>query len=238
MGLSMFLLTGLSTSSFFLGNYLTRTINNKSHSVAQLNFALKQKNVAALRFAWRKSQLHSEQWLALTKTLAKTQGDAAFQLAIYYQKKPTQAVFWYKHAIRLNYLEASIALAKVYFQQENIAEASEVLAALPIKLPERLTIPLNLLKVNIAINQGKVNEVKRLINQHAKKLQKTVAGRLLLTDINKYQLLPNEKQIIAPSPTVISCDNSIQLFATNLSHLKHLEGIITHFKAQALNGSV
>ena len=103
MSLSIFLLTGISTSSFFLNKYLTQVIVKNEHSANQLSFAIKQKNLAALSFVWKESTLYSQQWLTLGKELAKTQGDAAYQLAQYYQnrKEPQHAIFWYKNAIRL-----------------------------------------------------------------------------------------------------------------------------------------
>lgn len=238
MSLLVFLLTGLSASSFFLSDYLTKIINNNNHSVAQFNFALAQENIAALNLAWKHTTFHSEQWLKLAKILAKTQGEAAYQLAIYYQNQPTQAVFWYKSAIRLNYLNASISLAQLYFQQDELENAAEILTALPTSLPQQLANKVIMLKTNIAINQGKSTEIKRIIGTYGEQLTKTLSGRLLLTDIEKYQLLPTQAQLIAPSSSSLSCDNSIQLFATNLKHLKHLDGLIEKFLMQTLNGAV
>jgi hypothetical protein len=238
MSLLVFLLTGLSTSSFFLNKYLTESINKNTHSTEQLNFALEQENLAALRLAWQQAQFHSEQWLVLAKKLAKTQGEVAYQLAVYYQKNPIKSIFWYKRAIRLDYLEASIALAKLYFQQENLGKATKVLSAMPRKLSQTLDVKANLLKVNIAIHQGRVNDVKKLVDKYYQRLQKTAAGRLLLNDIKKYQLLTNEKQNSVLHSTMMNCDNSIQLFATNLKHLKYLETLISNFKSQALNHAV
>jgi len=235
VSLLVFLMTGLPTSSFFLSDNLTKIINNNQHSLAQLNFALAHENIAALNLAWKHTRFHSEQWLELAKILAKTQGESAYQLAIYYQDQPTQAVFWYKSAIRLNYLDASISLAQHYFQQDELENAAEILTVLPTSLPQKLANKVILLKTNIAINQGKRAEIKQIIDDYGEQLKKTLSGQLLLTDIDKYQLLPTQEQPTAPS---LSCDNSIQLFATNLQHLKHLEGLIEKFRMQTLNGAV
>lgn len=238
MSLLVFLLTGLSTSSFFLTEYLTKIINEDEFSITQLNFALEQENISALSLAWKKTQFHSEQWLMLATKLAKTQGEAAYQLAIYYQNKPVKAVFWYKSAIRLNYLDASISLAQHYFQHDNLEKAAEVLAALPVSRPQKLDNKANILKVNIAINQGKIVDAKQIVDKHSQQLQKTAAGRLLLTNIKKYQILPSEFQRVKPNPIAMICGNSIQLFATSLNHLKHLESLIANFKTQVLNSAV
>lgn len=238
MSLSIFLLTGLSTSSFFLEHHLTKLISKNKHNVTQLNFALQRQNVAALRFAWERALFHSEQWYAQSVALAKTQGDVAYQLAIYYQEKPTQAIFWYKNAIRLNYLSASIGLAQLYFQQKKLTEATEILAALPVELSERLNIKANILKINIAINQGNASDVKELINKHNQQLQTTVTGQLLLADIKKYKVLLDKSKSVESSSFINSCDNSVQFFATSLHHLKRLDNLIVEIKDTHLNRSV
>jgi len=238
MSLLVFLVIGLPTSSFFLADYLTKKINENKHSIAQLDFALELENLAALRFAWNRSSLHGEQWLMLSTKLAKTQGDVAYQLALFHQDKPAQAIFWYKSAVRLKYQEASIALAQLYFQQDKLNEAAKILAALPEELSQKLNIEANLLKVNIAINRGDLAEVSLIISKHAQQLKLTTKGLLLLTDIEKYQLLLDKNKTFESSLLTMSCDNSIQLFATNIKHLKHTESLIENFKEQVLNQAV
>jgi len=46
MSLSIFLLTGISTSSFFLNKYLTQVILKKEHSVSQLSFAINHNKIS------------------------------------------------------------------------------------------------------------------------------------------------------------------------------------------------
>jgi len=242
VSLLVFLLTGLSTSSFFLNEHLTSVISKKEHSNIQLAFAIDQKNVTALRFAWEKVQPQSKKWLKLTKELAKTQGDAAYQLALYYQAefkiKPKQAIFWYKSAIRLNYLEASTGLALLYFQQGNLIKAAEVLDALPVELFEKLSDEAIILKVNIAINQGEMSDIQKITSKYSQKLKSSKEGLLLLKDIQKYQIQLSDNQVIDSSPLAMNCNNSIQLFATTVNHLKRLESLILDFKKQPLNDSV
>ena len=48
MSLSIFLLTGLSTSSFFLPDFLTHIIEKNEYTASQLTFALAQGNDTAL----------------------------------------------------------------------------------------------------------------------------------------------------------------------------------------------
>ena len=241
MSLLVFLLTGLSTSSFFLSEYLTNTIAKNEHSEAQLSFALAQENLAALNFALKQTPFHSEQWLKFTKLLAKTQGKAAYQLAVYYQNKPKQAIFWYKSASRLGYHQASTALAQHYFEQNKLIQAAEILATLPIDTLEEVKIEVIVLKVNVAINQGRIADVKAIINKYVQPLKTTEIGRRLLDDIEKYQVQFTASHVIKSNEVTksnqlsVSCNNSIQLFATNLKHLKQVENLIVDFKEQVLS---
>ena len=238
MSLLVFLLTGLSTSSFFLSEYLTNTIAKNEHSEAQLSFALAQENLTALNFALKQTPFHSEQWLKLAKKLAKTQGYAAYQLAVFYQYIPKKAVFWYKSASRLGYHQASIALAQHYFQQGKLIQAAEILATLPIDTLEEVKVAAIVLNVNIAINQGRIADVNAIINKYVQPLKTTAVGRRLLEDIEKYQVPFTKSHAIKSNQLSLSCDNSIQLFATNLKHLKQVENLIVDFEKQVLNNSV
>ena len=236
MSLLIFLLMGLSTSSFFLSSYLSKTINSNKHSETQLNFALAHNNLTALRFAWKNSTFHSEAWLSFSKKLAKTEGEVAYLLADYYHEQPKLAIFWYKNAIRLNYVKASITLAEYYYQQGQLTKAKGILAAMPVKLTENLNVAANMVKINIAIDQGSIPVIKHITASG--QLQKTPAGQLLLADIKKYQLLPSIEPLIDTKPLTASCSNSIQLFATNLKHLKQLEHLILAFQQQVLSKTV
>lgn len=248
MSLFIFLLTGLSASSFFLPVYLTSIFVKNEHSAVQLSFAIKQENVSALRYAFKHSVVHSEQWLTLAKTLAKTQGEIAYQLALYYQKSPQKKVFWFKSASRLGYHQGTLALAEYYFEQDDFVKAAEVIATIPtilqtsklddLESSEQLAVAVKILIVKIAINQGKTVQVENNIRQYAKLLKSTETGRLLLNDIEKYQIIIPNKQTIEPNNSSLQCENSIQLFATKIAHLKQVEKIIDDFKTQPLNSAI
>ncbi len=242
MGLLIMLLFGLSTSSFFLNDYLTKVITKNEHTASQLSFAIEVDNFAALNFAWKNSLLHSEQWLNYGKEVAKTQGEAAYQLAVYYQTKtepkPKKAIFWYENAIRLQYPKAAVALAQYYFQHDKLTTATQIITAISIEALADLTVSAIALKINIAINLGEVATVNKLIVQYADLLKNSEVGQLLLADIHRYHVLFN---VVPPSEInllPLSCNNSIQLFATSLKHLKHLERIIVDFKEQTLSNNV
>jgi hypothetical protein len=232
LSLLVFLLTGLSTSSFFLDKYLTNTIIKNEYNNAQFNFAIKHGNLSALHIAIEQSLLHGEEWLKLMKILAETQGKPAYILANYYQSEPKRAIFWYKAAIRLSYIPAYTALAQYYFIQEELSEASQILSSIP---KEKLTTEHIIVIINIAINQGRVRDVIKLISQYQKQLELIEEGQLLLSKIIKYQITSNSNQYSLTEIMANQCDNSIQLFATNLKHLNQLEQLIKGVKAQPIN---
>lgn len=272
MSLCLFLITGLSTSSFFLPEYLTKLIIKNEHNEFQLNFAIAQKNIAALNFALKHTKFHSELWLTLAKALAKTQGDVAYQLALYYQKTPTKNVFWLKHASTLGYHQATLALAQHYFELNEIIKASEIVATIPTIIPTtvsttfskatsantlantsanstvkesrgnsastlELAISKQILITELAITQGKTVLVENSIKEHAALLKTTPAGAQLLNEIETYQIIANKKNVESNKLSSL-CENSIQLFATSLTHLKQVEQIIEDFKYQPLNNAI
>lgn len=240
MGLLACLLMLLSSSSFFLTHYLTKKITADEHSEAQLSFALKQNNETALLYAWQQSKKHSNSWLLLAKRLAKTQGQAAHQLATFYleTKSITQAITWYQQAIRLEFQPAFVALAQYYFDHNNFASADDVLVQLAKIAPrvahEPSILAAQILKIHLAVNRGDINMVKQNIAGFTKQLKNNKQGRLLLNNIDKYQMLnvsDNNKQVPA-------CANSIQFFATRFAHLQHLEQLIKDFDNHALRQAV
>lgn len=242
MGLLLFLLTGLSTSSFFLGQYLTKTIKKNEHSNAQLNYALEHNNVAALQFSFKNTEFHSKQWLLLAKRLAKTQGEVSYQLGLYYHGHASKLIFWWENAIKLNYYEAAIALAQYYFEHDELNKAEKILSELPIHVQPKIRLQAELLNVRIAINQGKLANAQRIIAKDEQLFQQSELGQALYKDIKKYQVplqLPIYKTLdITSDHVTATCDHSIQLFATTFAHLTRLEKLITDFKSQALNDAI
>jgi len=254
MSLSIFLLTGLSTSSFFLANYLTRIIEKNEYTTAQLNFAIAQENETALLYAWQQSKQGSENWQNLAKKLAKNNGEVAFLLANFYLNKESlgiksssqseQAILWYQQAIRLNYSRALIALAKLYFHQGNISDAQNLVATLNVMefshtQGESVTFSAIILTIKIAISTGKIKLAKSVIRKFSSLLQANEVGASLLSAIDKYQVLPSKGDIsLEQVDASASCATSIQLFATNLSHLAQVERLVKRFKHQPLNGLV
>jgi len=254
MSLLIALLTGLSTSSFFLANYLTRIIEKNEHTTTQLNFAIAQENEAALFYVWQQSKHGSENWQNLAKKLAKNNGEFAYLLANFYFNKESldtnsssqleQAILWYQQAIRLNYSRAPIALAELNFHQGNISEALNLLAELNVMdLPQTqvddITLSAVILTIKIAISIGNIELVNSLLSKFSSSLVNNEVGASLLNMVNKYQVLTSTgNKKLKPGPNLVTCPNSIQFFATNLSHLAQVERLVKRFNDKPLNDFV
>ncbi len=242
------LLITVSSSSFCLGKYLTKQITNDKHTKAQFAFALKQHNEAALHYAWQHAEKHSRSWQLLAKKLANTQGEAAYQLALFYQKSHsiTQAITWYQQAIRLKFPPAFVALGQYYFDHDKFANADDILAQLAnidakpnSKLDskadnESSALAAQILKINLAVSRGNINVVKQGVTNFVKQLQNNSQGRLLLDNISKYQVL----KVNDNNKHAAVCANSIQLFATRFSHLQRLEQLIKGVDQYALKAMI
>ena len=254
MSLSIFLLTGLSTSSFFLPDFLTHIIEKNEYTASQLTFALAQGNETALVNSLQQAKYGSEYWQRVAKKLAKTNGEAAYLLADFLVNKksvdknsysqPEQAILWYQQAIRLHYPKASIALAEQYFRQNDVLAAQNLLTQFQVMTlsPDQLndtSLAAIMLLTKIAISIGDVELVNTLLVKFSSSLQANKMGDSLLSIIEKYQVLSTLNEITADSESDdITCSNSIQLFATNLIHLEQVERLVQHFKKQPLNDAV
>ncbi len=254
----MSLLALLSTSSFFLSTYLSDEISSGDHNAAQLNFALKRENKAALTFALKQLEKHSEPWLLLAKKLAKTNAEVAIQLAHYFigKQKHQQTIVWYQQAIRLNSLVAAVELAQFYFNnQEDVITAKQVLIELfehsitQTSTPLKVLVEATILNITIAIHQGDISLVEEMVKRHSQLLKNDSKGLQLLNNIDKFSISTtintrlenthpklnlNKENSYYQKPDQ-PCPISLQLFATNLIHLKQVEQLINRFKSSSLS---
>lgn len=236
LGLLTCMLMAVPSSSFFLAQYLTKQVITGEYSQVQLDFALKKNNKAALLFAWQQTKKHSHSWLSLAKKVAKSEGEAAYQLGLFYhnQHSINQAIAWYQRAIRLKFKPAFVALAQYYFDNNKLVKANEILAQLSKIDDEPSTMAAKVLTINMAISRGDLDVVKHNVAEFRQSLQTIVQGRLLLDNISKYQVL----NLSSNSRNFPSCDNSIQLFASSFAHLQRLEYLIKGVKQYALSQHV
>jgi tetratricopeptide (TPR) repeat protein len=240
----------LSSSSFFLPAYLTKQINANDYSDGQFSFALKKDYVAALIIEENKTDLGSLNWISLNRALAKSQWQAALNLGHWYQdiaKKESKSVFittaimWFEQAIRLHSQQAVVDLAELYFQQGEVIKAQVTLMQLSETLPSTNVGETELgLRINIAIHLGDTARVTRLLKSEAIEGYHQSKTLSLLADIDKYAIVKQsttlkdiEESKVDLSPSVSSsCITKLQLFATNIKHLKHIEQLIKTFNKQ------
>ena len=238
----------LSSSSFFLPTYLTKQIKDNNYSRGQFSFALKKSYVIALIIQEKQADLGSNNWIALNRELAKTQWLSALKLARWYQGKSknesrellfSKAIMWFEQAIRLGSQQAIVALAQLYFQQNKMIKAQATLRQLPEVIPgNNVSEAALILDIIIAIHLGDSTQVKQLLNSStAVGFQQSNMLNLLLADIDKYAIsnfstMLKDVEDVKVNLSSPSCISSLQLFATNLKHLKHLEQLIQTFNTQ------
>jgi hypothetical protein len=236
----------LSSSSFFLPDYLTKKLNDNDFSSAQFDYALNNENITALIIAEKKVALGSTRWLVLNKTLAKSQGRSALKLAYWYQNSInleqnnenelfiTTAILWFEQAIRLGSQSGIIALAELYYQHGQLTKVKATLDKLPYALTNNsLAESALLLRLKMAIDLGDIRQVKTLLNSDVYKLASSSKIASLLADIDRYSIIDQKADYtniqLLTSP---NCISSLQLFATNIKHLKHIELLINRFRSQ------
>jgi hypothetical protein len=240
----MSLLASLSSSSFFLSGYLTQKINENNYSHGQFSHALLNNNIAALKVQERKAKFGSDEWVSLNRKLARTQRNSALKVANWYQKLAKEdveltynltAIMWFEQAIRLHSQEAVIELAQLYFEQGKPIKSKETLS---LYLNNSDDISLNednlILRIKIAMHLGNVAVVKQLVSSDLTKLNKSAKAKSLLIDLARYSVSTDKKENLSSQSLELlpNCISSLQLFATNLAHLKHLEQVIQTFKVQ------
>lgn len=242
-------MTSLSSSSFFLSEYLTEQLSNDSYRKDQLTFALKHNHVSALTIEERNAVVGSSHWLVLNRELAKSQINSALKLGHWYQLAAEygsnkvltdKAVMWFEQAIRLGSQKAHLLLAQLYYEQDQVVKAQGTLASLPSQFSNNdLTEAVLLLRLKILIELGDIELAKLLLKSNHFTHDNNEAQRFLM-DIEKYSVI-REKQAFVSNKTKkenlyiensSKCLTSLQLFATNLSHLKHIDQLIKRFTEQ------
>ncbi len=248
----MSLLMSLSSSSFFLDKYLNEAIFDKSYNDAQLNFAIKNKLVSALNLVVNNTERGSHDWIVISKELAKTQKSSALALADWYQslaeqekRLSKQAILWFEQAIRLNSSMATLKLSQYYYQYDAVVKARDTIAALhydDLSIMDNATARALQIKINIYL--GERNQVIEQIQSLSTKVLRSSEVSTLLSDIKRFKVL--EKYTYSDAAQELpklnpqhqgndigtNCISSVQLFATNLKHLWHIQGLIKSFKEQ------
>lgn len=263
----------LSSSSFFLPAYLTDKLEKNNYNVSQFDFALQKNYSVALNIEEGKHKVGSLRWLSINKKLAHYQSNSALKLGQWYKQKwykktilnePIedleqhhlyQAKMWLEQSISLGSTEASLLLAKLYYEDKKFILSREVLDKYNDRLTRKnLLGRALLLRIKLAIYFGDVEIVNQYIKDEMlfNSNRNSELGRLY-ADIIKYGIGKTEQAqaeltksdvkeiangLVAMNATnktqeeVLPCITSLQLFATSLEHLQHLEKLINEFKVQ------
>ncbi len=245
----MSLMMTLSSSAFFLDEYLDKVIVDDSHSEAQLNFAIKNKLVSALNLAITKTEYGSSDWLTISKELAKTQKNSALALAYWYQHQveqgkqlSKQAILWFEQAIRLKSSRAILQLSQYYYQFDEVKKARDLMLTLPDKFTDidfQAKAKALLLKIHIYL--GDDSHINEQLQSLSAELLSYKELNTLLHDIRLFDIYPDVNDLLPSvrsnqdhqhNNKIANCISSVQLFATNLNNLKYLQSLIKGFKEQ------
>jgi hypothetical protein len=256
----------LSSSSFFLNPYLSKSIAEGRVSESQFAFALNKKNISALASTVKQHDVGSVDWLSVMVYLAHQQGSSAYLLAKWYEKKisssdfefklgldnQTEAIKWYKQSIRLHFEKAKTSLARLYMKQGLLQQAELLLEEVNYNDEESVKIEYLIVKITLAIEIGDEDIVSSLLKTHSEFIVKYLAGRKLLELIYRYKVTDvtinissfnktwlNRKNVSTTNENTStnngnngvqhiaayhnSCISSIQLFASTLNDLVHIE---------------
>jgi hypothetical protein len=237
----------LSSSSFFLFDYLEYKFASESLRERTLLFALKINHPSALNFEQAQNKVGSDTWLLLNKILAKNNSQAALRLASWYYQKftdlgtdhtKTQIIMWLKQAIRLGSIKASFLLGKFHYEQGNYQQANQILSQVPDRVESQyLRSKLLQLTIKVVVALGDIDRVKYLLSKVADNYLNNKPFNKLLEDIKNYQVIntaPLEKVISSSDDNFIrgdtnTCLISIQLFATTFVHLSHIDKLLDNF---------
>jgi tetratricopeptide (TPR) repeat protein len=165
-------------------------------------------------------------WFGLAKFLAQSDGEVAYQLANVYLSKNNRlpAIAWYKQAVRLNHVNARIALAKIYIENENLNLAQSLLLRLKNKGPA-----LKLLLL-IAIEQGD----EKFIKANANKLKDDDEFSVFFKKLLRYQVI-NSGNNFDMANDFPECLATIQPVATSIKDLDYLNHFIETLPTHSLS---
>lgn len=174
-------------------------------------------------------QQGSESWLVLAKKLAPTNGSVAFKLAHYFKDNDdlTQSILWFNQAIRLEHNSSHLALASLYFENDNFTLAKQVLDSTNITADHELLI----LSIKLAVEIGDV----KYIQEHITQLQSVDAGKTLVKALKHYQVIATDDFETLSNESIVSCENPVQFIATNFIDLARSEALIQAFKSHELS---
>ncbi|GLX77153.1 hypothetical protein tinsulaeT_04930 [Thalassotalea insulae] len=217
--------------SFFLPENLSQRIVNGNASEYVLSYA-KYLKLPAYYIYQRKGQaVGSNAWLQATRELANTKANYAVELAQYFlqQDDKHQGELWLAHAMTLKNEQAIWILANLRVKEENYQAAVTLLSKLIDDHASAAWSEKSLrLLIDIALIQGDLTRLAK----YTAKLKMIEPEHPLLNELFHYSVSavkPDEQKLKE------TCVASVQMYATELSHLRRVSQFITQFNETSLN---
>ncbi|WP_085285064.1 M64 family metallopeptidase [Colwellia chukchiensis] len=168
-------------------------------------------------------------WLHLAKLYADSQGEVAYQLGVHFQQQQQLAfaTLWYQTAIRQAHSQARLALAKIYFNQQEYQSIAALLKPI-LNNDQALS-----LRYQVALQQGEL----AFIVENQQRL-KASENSTLYYELAQYWAFGADVAIDVSNSRYakpFSCVISVQLFATNLNGLRHGQQLIDDFSQHPLS---
>ena len=236
----------ITSSSFFLFDYLHTQLISQSYHQDTFNYSRKVKHPTALDIVQQSAKVGSESWLLLNKELARKNSQAALRLGTWYKKivktsnkeeDKIKAIMWLNQAIRLGNSRAYTVLSQLYYEYGEYDKVQQLLLRMPQTKEEQLAnLAIALLRIKTAIATGELNEVTGLLNALTPKFAHQSIKKIY-HDMVSYQ-------VVKPNPLIKvaninrqslfrgdlnTCIASIQLFATSLENLLHIDNLLDEF---------
>lgn len=263
----------VSSSSFFLPDYLIDKLLTDDYSQGEFDFALKNDYTAALLLEEKKQKVGSVAWFKIIKKLGNYHSESALKVGKWYQKQITsapqytqgiqesnnfQAILWLEHAIYLGEQEAILLLAQLYYHQQEYHLAQSTINQLSGESTNKdLANNSFILSLKLAIYFGDENAITELIanypyTQISEELEQLIKTMLNYSVVNfnvfeqhlnidaKSRLRTIKSNIKASSSKspIENCQTNLQLFATSLEHLQHLDRLTSKFTQQAVSSFI
>jgi hypothetical protein len=179
---------------------------------------------------------NNKAWLHLAKLHGDSNADTAYHLAEYFRrdKQITLAELWYRVAIRQQHVAARIALANIYFKQQQYADIKPLL--LPIADNDKalaMLYKIALYKGDLIFIEDHKNMLVRGANTglHNELEQFSVFSESEEEQKSEEKLEDNIEPDIEKNS---ACSVDVQLFATSLKGLRHGQQLMSAFEHHKL----
>ncbi|WP_426370517.1 tetratricopeptide repeat protein [Pseudocolwellia sp. HL-MZ7] len=221
----------IPSGSFFLPQYIASKIASNTISEDEVSYAIKHGVEDAIEYKFSSVEDESNEWFYLAKILAETDKETAFKLATIYhiEGDNKQAIYWYKNASKLNHKKASAELIDLYIDEGELLAAKALL--FPLKHEEDALYKL----IDISVSLGDLTLLNELIL-----LIKKSNSNELVKELQRYRIV-DTNLFNRPHSEVLNvneCSNTVQLFATSLSHLNKLDTLLQNIKDHPLSSFI